>query len=423
MVNTVKVSLMQNPWYGDTTLELELPDDWDVTVCGMGGEKKPALKRNQISSALRNPIGTNPLSKLAEGKKEVVVVFDDMTRPTKISEIAPSVLEELKKGGVGEDHIRFICANGAHGTYNREDFSKKLGDEIVEGYSVFNHNPHSNVNYLGHTKHGTPVEVNAEVMACDLKIGIGGIVPHPQFGFGGGSKIALPGISSVRTITFNHGDLGGWSAAQSVRDLHPTCQLVYGRLNAENIMRQDSEEAARMVGMDMVVNVLFDFKRNSTDIFAGDVVEAQRKGTEEAMTHYRARIPQTPDIVISNAYSKASEAAISCWPSVVMKDKGTLVIVYNTPTGQVSHYVHGRWGINRVGGNLYLPPPLAILSKVGKIILLSQYPEKQPWLEMTPPENTINLRTWEETLEELKNTHEGKPRVAVFPDSTIQKPF
>ena len=26
------------PWYGDTTLELELPNDWDVNVCGMGGE-------------------------------------------------------------------------------------------------------------------------------------------------------------------------------------------------------------------------------------------------------------------------------------------------------------------------------------------------------------------------------------------------
>lgn len=259
-------------------------------------------------------------------------------------------------------------------------------------------------------------------VACDLKIGIGGIVPHPQFGFGGGAKIVLPGISSIRTISFNHGDLGGWSAAQNFRDLHPTCQLAYGRLNAENILRQDSEEATRMAGMDMVVNVLFDFKRNSTDIFAGDVVEAQRKGVEEAMTHYRTQIPLAPEIVISNAYSKASEAAIASWPSVAMKEGGTLVIVCNTPTGQVSHYVHGRWGINRVGGNLWLPPP-GILNRMGKIIILSQYPEKQPWLEMAPPEKTINLRTWEDTIEELKNTHEGKPRVAVFPDSTLQKPF
>ncbi|MEM3587772.1 MAG: lactate racemase domain-containing protein [Candidatus Jordarchaeaceae archaeon] len=418
----MKISLMQNPWYGDNALELELPPDWEVTICGMVGEKKPALKEEQIISALRNPIGTKPLNKLAEGKKEVVIIFDDMTRPTKVSEIASLILEELKKGGIKGDHVRFICANGAHGTYNREDFSKKLGEEIVEEYPVFNHNPYSNLDYLGHTKYGTPVEINAEAMSCDLKIGIGGIVPHPQFGFGGGAKIVLPGISSIRTISFNHGDLGGWSAAQNFRDLHPTCQMVYGRLNAENILRQDSEEAAKMVGMDIVVNVLFDFKRNATDVFAGNVVEAQRKGVEEAIIHYRTQITQTPNIVISNAYSKASESAIASWPSAIMKEGGILVIVCNTPTGQVSHYVHGRWGINRVGGSLWLPPP-GILSRVGKVIILSNYHEKQPWLEMFLPEKTVKFRTWEETLEEIKNTLKEKPRVAVFPDATIQKPF
>ncbi len=418
----MKVNLPQKPWYGDTFLEIELPNDWDVTVCGMGGEKKPALRKEQIVSALRNPIGAKPLSKLVEGKEEAVIIFDDMTRPTKVHEIVPLVLEELRKGGIGEDHIRFICANGAHGTFNREDFSKKLGEEVVERYPVFNHNPHSNLNYLGHTKFGNPVEVNAEVMACDFKIGIGSIVPHPQYGFGGGAKIVLPGITSIRTISYNHGDLGGWSAAQNYRDLHPTCQLAYGRLNAENIMRQDAEETARMAGLDFVINVLVDFKRNSTDIYAGDFVEAQRKGVEEAMTHYRTQIPQNPDIVISNAYSKANEATIAIWPVIAIKEGGTLVIVYNTPTGQVPHYVVGRWGMKRIGGERYIPPS-NLLGRAGKIIIMSEYQDKQPWLEISPPEKTIKLKTWEETLEELKNTSSGKPKVAIFPDATIEKPF
>jgi nickel-dependent lactate racemase len=418
----MKVNLPQKPWYGDTFLEIELPNDWDVTVCGMGGEKKPALRKEQIVSALRNPIGAKPLSKLVEGKEEAVIIFDDMTRPTKVHEIVPLVLEELRKGGIGEDHIRFICANGAHGTFNREDFSKKLGEEVVERYPVFNHNPHSNLNYLGHTKFGNPVEVNAEVMACDFKIGIGSIVPHPQYGFGGGAKIVLPGITSIRTISYNHGDLGGWSAAQNYRDLHPTCQLAYGRLNAENIMRQDAEETARMAGLDMVINVLVDFKRNSTNIYAGDFVEAQRKGVEEAMTHYRTQIPQNPDIIISNAYSKANEATIAIWPVIAIKEGGTLVIVYNTPTGQVPHYVVGRWGMKRIGGERYIPPS-NLLGRAGKIIIMSEYQDKQPWLEISPPEKTIKLKTWEETLEELKNTSNGKPKVAIFPDATIEKPF
>ncbi|MEM2046492.1 MAG: lactate racemase domain-containing protein, partial [Candidatus Jordarchaeales archaeon] len=262
----MRVGLPQMPWFGDTTLELEFPEGWDVQVCGMMGDGKHPLSREQVLSALRNPIGTKSLSRLAEGREEAAIIFDDMTRPTKVYEVAPLVLEELRRGGIKEEHVRFICANGAHGTFDREDFAKKLGEDIVEGYPVFNHNPYSNLDYLGHTRHGTPVEVNAEVMGCDLKVCIGCIVPHPQFGFGGGAKIILPGVSSVRTISFNHGDLGGWSAASDYREMHPSCQLAYGRVNEENIMRRDAEEAARMVGVDMVINVLVDLRRNSTNV-------------------------------------------------------------------------------------------------------------------------------------------------------------
>ena len=69
--------------------------------------------------------------------------------------------------------------------------------------------------------------------------------------------------------------------------MHPSCDLAYGRVNEENILRLDSEEAAKMIGLDMIVNVLVDLRRNSTDIFAGDVVKAQREGVEVAKEHYR----------------------------------------------------------------------------------------------------------------------------------------
>ena len=38
-------------------------------------------------------------------------------------------------------------------------------------------------------------------MQYDLKIGIGGMVPHPMAGFGGGSKIILPGLAGIDTVT------------------------------------------------------------------------------------------------------------------------------------------------------------------------------------------------------------------------------
>ena len=224
---------------------------------------------------------------------------------------------------------------------------KNLEKKIVEEYPVFNHNPYSNLVYLGHTSYGTPLEINAEIMACDLKIAIGCILPHPHFGFGGEAKIVLPGIASIRSITYNHGDLGGFSKASDHRKPHPSCELAYGRINERNILRLDAEEAARKAKLDMIINVLVDLKRNSTDIFTGDVVEAQRKGVEIAKTHYQTPTLANADIVISNAYSKGSEAAIAVWPVITLREGGDLVIINNSPMGQIAHYVHGRWGKKR----------------------------------------------------------------------------
>jgi len=178
--------------------------------------------------SLRNPIGAKPLRKLAENKRGVVIIFDDLTRPTRAFEIVPYMMDEIRKAGIKDGDVSFICANGAHGTFNRMDFAKKLGEEIVENYAVFNHNPYSNLVYLGHTSYGTPLEINAEVMMCNLKIAVGCMLPHPHFGYSGGAKIIVPGVAGIRSITYNHVDLGGFSRVSEHRKLHPSCKLAYG---------------------------------------------------------------------------------------------------------------------------------------------------------------------------------------------------
>jgi len=94
-----------------------------------------------------------------------------------------------------------MMATGAHHGRLLFDFQKKLGTEIPEKYHVYNHNSYENLEYLGKTSYDTPVHINREVMSCDLKISLGAMMPHFGYGFGGGSKMLLPGVAGIDSIT------------------------------------------------------------------------------------------------------------------------------------------------------------------------------------------------------------------------------
>jgi len=179
-----------------------------VTVCHMQGHNTPKLNEESFRKAIRNPIGTPPIRELARNKKSVVILFDDLSRPTKAAEIVPFVLEELAAGGVEEKNIQFICALGAHGAMTAIEFTKKLGADILARFNVYNHNTYENCTYIGKTTRGTPVSLNTEFLNADLKIGIGSIVPHQSAGFGGGAKIILPAYHRWRLLLIITGQSG-----------------------------------------------------------------------------------------------------------------------------------------------------------------------------------------------------------------------
>ena len=236
-MNTIR--LQQLAWYDPRELALPLPDVWHIEVCNMAGYNRPALKPDEIKTALNKPIGTAPIRELAKGKKEVVIIFDDMTRVTRVAEIAPFVLEELTEAGIPDSNIRFVMALGCHGAKDRRDFIKKLGEDVLARFPVYNHNAFGNCTYVGTTAtFKTKVYVNEEVAKCDLKIAIGSVVPHPTTGFGGGGKIILPGVASFETIEYHHGTI--------YRIVREEGKPVAGMgIFDNNPSRIDIEEAAR----------------------------------------------------------------------------------------------------------------------------------------------------------------------------------
>ena len=96
----MRFELPHNPWHGFKWPNIETPDHWEVEYCPMQGGKTPALSLEEISQSLANPIGTGGLREKARNKQRAVIVFDDMTRPTRTYEIAPILIAELLAGGL-----------------------------------------------------------------------------------------------------------------------------------------------------------------------------------------------------------------------------------------------------------------------------------------------------------------------------------
>jgi nickel-dependent lactate racemase len=404
----MKIKIPQHLWYDKSEMELDFPPSWSIFFCPMKGGERRKLTRKEMEKAFLQPIGSKPLRELAKGKKEVAILFDDLARPTPVSEILPFLLQELERAGISDQQIRFIAALGAHGAHTANDFRKKLGQEVLDRFPVYNHHPFNYCTYLGKTSRGTPVSINREVMACDLKIGIGSIVPHAFSGFGGGGKIILPGVSHIDSITYNHGTL-----VQS----HPDCVGV-GRIDG-NIPRLDIEEATKMAGLDVKIDAIVNLRGEITSLYVGDPILEHQEGMKLAREVYATTPAKNMDIVIVNSYSKPNECAIAPFIGIpsLKEDGGDLVIIANEPGGQVVHYLFGEFGKGGEGG-LELPQPLP--TKVKRFIILSPFKDYVGASMFGNVPSILWAKTWDEVLDLLTEGWGSNATVAVYPDGTIQ---
>ena len=410
----MKINLPKPVWYEKGTYKLEFPDEWEVEVCAMKGDSKRPLSNHEIQRSFEYPLGTERISELARGKKEAVIIFDDMARGTRVYQFVPYILDELLEGGIAKDHIRFIMALGLHGARTRIDFAKKLGEDVVSNFAVYNHDPFQNCVELGKTGRGTSVELNKEVAKCDLKIGVGSIVAHPLTGFGGGSKIILPGVSSAKTIYQNHIVLGKFGSGLTP---HPSVGLG---LHEGNVIYEDMEEAAKLVGLDVKVDALLNAKSEATNLFVGDPVVEFKEGVKAAVEHYVTKPSSDVDVVVANVPSKSNEATLAMWTGLMsLRDGGTMVILADTPEGQVTHYLYGKFGV-ALGGKGWKPTEGH--PKIRKIIVLSRYKEVDPLLPISSRWKMVWKRRWEDVLEEIKRKYKGEVKVAVYPCADIQYP-
>jgi lactate racemase len=406
------IKLPQLVWQGVRDLELSFPEEWQVEVCNMAGYNRPALSSIEIEKAIKNPLGSEPIRRLARNKKQVVIIFDDVQRATRAAQIVPFILEELAEAGIPDTNIRFVGATGCHAAMDRFDFAKKLGEEVLRRFPVYNHNAFGSCVDIGNTSLGTRLWVNAEVMSCDLKIAIGSIVPHAFAGFGGGAKIILPGICHYDTCVDFH------TLASKFAREHPDQPMGIGIIE-NNLLRTNMEEAAAKVGLDFKIDTIMNSYGETVAVYAGDLKAAYPKAVADACRHYDTVPAKDCDIVVANAFAKVAEceSGLEMAFPAVRKEGGEVILVGNAPEGHVAHYLGGPWG-KTYRGKLQMQCGLA--PNIQRLIIYNEYPDLTIYGFFANPEKVNLISDWDGVIARLQKTHPGKAKVAVYPNADIQ---
>ncbi len=251
---------------------------------------KPPDQRRVVQDALENPIGAGRLEDLLRPDGQVVIMVDDITRPTPAAKILPHILDRIHRAGIPAEAVTFFMGMGTHRPMTEEELCIKLGAEVRERYRVINRDYRDgDFVDLGHTESGTPVEISREILDADFKIAVGNVIPHISAGWGGGSKMILPGVCSQKTTDMMH---------LMACIVQPVLEVIGTR---DNKPRAEMDAIAERVGLDFIVNTVMDEDKNMLGVFTGHFVRAHRAACDLAEQVMVVPIPDQADILIVSA--------------------------------------------------------------------------------------------------------------------------
>lgn len=256
--------------YGKEFQTLDIPEKrlQGVLVSNLHHYTPKASPVDLVEDALRNPIASRPLCELAKGKRNVVLIASDHTRPVPSKIIVPPMLREIRKGSPDAD-ITILISTGCHRATTQEELLGKFGEEIIKNEKIVIHDcDESPLVKIGTLPSGGECIINRLVVDADLVVSEGFIEPHFFAGFSGARKSVLPGVASRTTVLANH-------CSEFIA--HPCART--GILEG-NPIHNDMVWAARTAKLAFIVNVVINEKKEAIFAVAGDPEAAHKVGCD-----------------------------------------------------------------------------------------------------------------------------------------------
>ena len=320
--------------YGPDTVVGDAPWTRLLAVLDIADVPELARREEAIAHAIEHPIGLDKnLYELVAPGETVAILVSDAFRYTCADQFLPILINGLNRAGIPDSAITIIFATGTHRAPRPEEQARILGPEIFRRFAgrAYVHEPcnEANLTFVGTTARGTQVRINRRAHEADRLIATGAVVFHYFGGFGGGRKSIVPGIASVDTISQNHSI--NLDPREDRLNPHVRIGVVDGNPVAEDML-----EAARLAGVDYIVNTVLNRRAQIADIFAGELDTAHRAASALARTLFTVPITERADLVIASAgsarnYVQSHKALYNAYQAV--KPTGRIVFLAKCEEG------------------------------------------------------------------------------------------
>jgi len=324
------MALVEFP-YGREMAKVDLPDRNLIGV--LEGAPPPSIGLEEaFGRAWQAPIGIDDPAGIIRPGEKVVFIVTDHTRPTPTQRVFPLLWERIR-GHIHPEDATILVGTGTHRAPTEGELDQLLG-ELRHEFEVVIHDCDRNLVEVGRSRRGTPILINRRVVEADRVVTLGHIGMHYYAGYSGGRKNVLPGVAGRATIEANHAQL-----------TDPRCE---GCVYEGNPISEEMSEAAQLVEVDYIVDVVLDAQGRVVQVVVGDVEEAHAVGRAFWDSLFQVPLAERGDIVVVSAgghpydinlyqaYKGLYNAARA------VKDGGMILWIAACPDG-VGHSVFSDW--------------------------------------------------------------------------------
>jgi len=214
-----------------------------------------------------------------------------------------------------------VVAYGAHRKNTDEELIKMYGEEAFRRFQYIHHDAFdpATLKTVGVTDGGVVVEINKNFAEAEVKITTGCIVPHQLAGFSGGRKSVIPGIAGFNTLKKHH--------SFPIRPEETSLGWI-----DENPFHEEALKAARIAGVDFIVNSVDNAEKKMVRCVCGDLKDAYMEGVRLSQEVWSVSVRERADVVIVSpgGYPRdfdlhQSQKAIGC-AEMICKEGGHIIL-------------------------------------------------------------------------------------------------